>query len=80
VTKAGFTPACAKVKRKGQFFFANDDTNTPHEVATKPGSPTSFDVKLPKKQSTYTQVFSKKGTYVIVDKTTNKSMTLFVLP
>ena len=78
VTKAGFDPSCARVKVKGQFFFVNNEQGASHEVATQPGSPASFDVKLPKKQSTYTQVFSKRGTYVIVDKATNHSMTLYV--
>jgi hypothetical protein len=67
-----------KIKLKGQFFFVNNDKKTMHEVATNSGSPTTFDVKLPKKSSTYTQVFAKKGTYVVTDLTTKKSMTLYV--
>jgi plastocyanin len=78
ITKAGFSPACVKIKAKAQFFFVNNDAKTLHTVTTEAGTPAKFDVKLPKKNSTYTQIFKAKGTYIISDKTTKKTMTLIV--
>jgi plastocyanin len=77
ITSVGFSPSCIKIKLKSQFLFINNEKKD-HNVTTRQGSPVSFDVDLPKKTSTYATTFKKKGTYVIVDKTTKKTMTLFV--
>jgi plastocyanin len=78
ITKAGFSPSCAKITAKSKFFFVNNERSH-HTATTSPGSPTSFDADLRKKGSTYFQVFKKKGTYHIRDKVTKKTMTLFVV-
>ena len=78
ITAAGFSPSCVKIKAGAQFFFVNNDKNKAHSATTAKGAPATFDADLPKKTSTYTQVFKAKGTYAISDKTTGKTMTLFV--
>jgi plastocyanin len=78
ITAAGFSPSCVVIKAGAQFFFVNSDTKGVHTATTAKGAPANFDASLPKKNSTYTQVFKAKGTYVITDKTTGKTMTLFV--
>jgi plastocyanin len=78
ITKAGFSPSCVKITAKSRFFFVNNEKKD-HTATTRAGSPVSFDADLPKKNSTYVTTFKKKGTYVISDKTTNKTMTLFVI-
>jgi plastocyanin len=78
ITTQGFAPSCVKIKAGQQFFFVNNDANKPHSATTAKGSPTTFDADLPKKNSTYTQVFKSKGTYAITDKKTSKKMTLIV--
>ena len=77
ITSSGFTPSCVKIKAKAKFFFVNNEKKH-HTATTKPGAPQPFDADLQKKGSTYEQAFNKKGVYVIVDKITNKSMTLYV--
>src|SRR4051812_45954467 len=77
ITSAGFTPSCVKIKAKAKFFFVNNEKKH-HTATTEPGAPQSFDADLQKKGSTYQQGFKKKGVYVIVDKITKKSMTLYV--
>lgn len=77
ISKSGFSPSCVKIKAKAKFFFVNSERKH-HSATTRKGSPVSFDADLPNKNSTYAQVFRKKGTYVITDKTTKKTMTLFV--
>src|SRR3954464_3053354 len=77
ITSAGFTPSCVKIKAKAKFFFVNNEKKH-HPATTEPGAPQSFDADLQKKGSTYQQAFKKKGVYVIVDKITKKSMTLYV--
>ena len=77
ISSAGFSPSCVKIKAKTQFFFVNNEKKT-HTATTRSGAPLSFDAKLPKKGSTYATTFKKTGTYVIVDKTTKKTMTLYV--
>lgn len=77
ITTAGFSPSCVKIKAKAKFFFVNNEQKH-HTATANPGSPTSFDADLTKKGSTYTQAFKKNGTYIILDKITKKSMTLYV--
>jgi len=77
VDARGFTPSCVKIKRGGQFLFINNDRKQ-HNVSTQRGAPTAFNVELPKKTSTYAAVYKKSGKYVVVDSTTNETMTLFV--
>jgi plastocyanin len=77
ITAVGFSPSCVKIKAGAQFFFVNKEKKH-HSATTRTGSPTSFDADMRSTNSTYTQVFKKKGTYVVEDKTTKKTMTLFV--
>ena len=74
---ASFDPSCVKIKARTQFFFVNNAAKK-HTATTQAGDPESFDAILPQKTSTYAHTFKKKGTYVIVDKTTGAKMTLFV--
>jgi plastocyanin len=78
ITAAGFSPSCVKIKAGAQFFFVNNEKKD-HTATTRKGSPVSFDADLPKQTSTYPAILKKKGTYTIYDKTTNKTMTLFVI-
>jgi len=78
ISDAGFTPSCVKIAAKSLFSFVNDQGKD-HSADTQPGSPASFVADLPKKTSTYSRVFKEKGTYVIVDKATGKTMTLYVV-
>jgi plastocyanin len=73
----GFMPSCVKIKAGAQFLFINNARKR-HSVTTRKGAPASFDVQLPRKTSTYARKFKKKGKYVVVDKTTDETMTLFV--
>jgi plastocyanin len=77
ISSAGFSPACVRIAMKSKFFFVNNEKKR-HTATTKPGAPTHFDAELRTKGSTYEQAFKKRGTYVIVDKTTKDTMTLYV--
>lgn len=77
ITSAGFSPSCVKIKAKAKFFFVNNEKKH-HTATTMKGSPTSFDADLRTKGSTYQQIFKKPGKYVIFDKASKKSMTLYV--
>lgn len=78
IGNSGFSPSCVKIASKSLFSFVNDEGKD-HSADTQPGSPASFVADLPKRTSTYSRVFKEKGTYVIVDKATGKTMTLYVV-
>lgn len=77
ITAAGFSPSCVRIEVTTHFFFVDGEARD-HTASTRPGAPVTFDADLPEKGSTYAAVFKKKGKYVVVDKTTDKTMTLYV--
>jgi plastocyanin len=77
VTASGFAPSCVAIKA-GSLFSIVNGSSIHHVAVTRSGAPASFVVDLPRQSSTFSHVYNKKGTYLIVDSKTNKSMTLYV--
>lgn len=77
VTASGFSPSCVALKAGSLFSIVNGSSK--HQVAaTRTGAPASFVADLPRHGSTFSHVYTKRGTYVFVDSTAHKSMTIYV--
>lgn len=77
ITASSFDVECVTTKTGKPFYFVNND-DASHTVTTETGAPESFDAELPRKTSTYAHTFQKPGTYKIICKRHNETMTLIV--
>jgi plastocyanin len=77
ITNDKFDVQCVKASLNQPFYFINND-DAEHTITTASGSPDMFDADLPKKTSTFTETFTKAGTYHIYCKRHGEKMTVIV--